>query len=82
MSEPIKIKATLHVSMNFECPKCGEYDDLFNVPYMDDDGQIWSLINARSAYGKKDPWKNISGDGDEFECPNCKAQLLFDELEY
>ena len=76
-----KITAMLHVSMYFECPSCDTTLDLFDIKYMNDDGELWDLINAKREYDNN-PWENISGDGEEFECPKCKKELLFDKLEY
>ena len=79
--KPKKFTAVLHVSMNFNCPNCDAYLDLFDIRHMNDDGDLWNLINAKREYDKN-PWENISGEGEEFECPECKKELLFDKLEY
>jgi len=79
--EPKKITASLHVSMNFNCPYCDEYLDLFDIRHMNDDGELWKLMSAEYRYDKN-PWENISSDGEEFECPKCKKELLLDKLEY
>lgn len=81
MSEVSKITAQLHVSMMFNCPKCDDYLDLFDIDWMNDEGQLWSLINAKYKYDEN-PWENLSQDGDEFECPKCKQLLSLDKLEY
>ena len=74
-----KVIGTLYVSVNFECPKCEEYLDLFDdreVGYdYNSDGEIWKLINE----GNNDNWKNLDWP---VMCHKCEYEFLFNEMEY
>lgn len=75
-----KVGGTLHVSINFSCPKCDAYLDAFNdeeTGILNDEGQLWKIIDAGST--SSDTWKNL---GIEVTCHKCKHDFLFDELEY
>ena len=76
-----KVCGSLSVSINFYCPKCDAWLDAFSeeeTNVVNDEGQLWNLINARGA-GSRDAWKNL---GFEVTCHKCKHEFLFDELEY
>lgn len=73
MSERSKIKGMLSVDIFVECPACGEWGiDLFHVDYLNDEGQLWNVIQSNE-------WEGLALD---FDCPKCKAELTFDSMEY
>jgi rubredoxin len=73
MSEQNKITARVSLSIYFDCPRCGvEYEDLMDVDYLNDEGQLWTLVGSNN-------WREIDT---EFDCPKCKQTLILDKLEY
>ena len=75
-----KVKGSLSVSIYVECPKCKEWGiDLFDVDYLNDEGQLWNVIKADRWSSDENQWKNLDM---RFDCPKCKEEIIFDELEY
>lgn len=76
-----KVKGTLHVSIDFSCPKCDAYLDAFDedeTGIMNDEGQLWEIITGwRGRKGKG--WKNLN---EEAKCGKCGHEFIWDELEY
>lgn len=76
-----KATGRLDVSIIVDCPYCDEYLDLFieeDANVLNDEGQLWSLINASNDRGHN-PWKDIDI---KCTCHKCKKDFVFDELEY
>lgn len=73
-----KIKGTLWVEISAKCPHCRESFNLFDVDYLNDEGQLWNLL-ADFIKGEDRASKDIDK---EFDCPECNKTLIFDELEY
>ena len=74
-----KIIGQLSVSIYFDCPECGASIDLFDVDGINDESQLWRVIKRDRWTHDRDGWKGI---GLDFQCPNCKSDLVFDSLEY
>jgi hypothetical protein len=71
-----KAKGNLYVSINLDCPECGEYLDLFEIDSANDDQQLWKVIEC---WRKDGAWESIE---QEITCPKCKNEFLWDSLEY
>jgi hypothetical protein len=64
--------ARLSVSMYLDCPHCAECFDLFDMPWINEEGQLWSVLRSN----------NWEGLGIQLECPQCSQAVIFDKLEY
>lgn len=74
-----KVSGLLSVNIYIDCPSCDQSIDLFDVEYINDEAQLWEVIKRDRWTYDKDGWKDI---GLDFQCPECKAELVFDTLEY
>lgn len=74
-----KLTGSLSTNIYVTCPKCEEFIDLFDIEHLNDEGQLWKVINGRYFKDDRDSWRDLEMD---FDCPKCKAELTFDELEY
>lgn len=76
MKEGKKVKASLYITMDVECPSCEKSIDLFSdIDRLNNEGQLWHLLEVKTDA----TWTNIDK---EFKCPHCSVDLIFDELEY
>jgi hypothetical protein len=75
-----KVIGSLSVSIWVECPKCENSMELFDLDYVNDEGQLWKIIEGwRGKRGCE--WENL---GVEITCDNkeCNHEFIFDELIY
>lgn len=72
----MKVNGILYTKILIDCPKCEDIIDLFEIDYMNDEGQLWGVIDC---WKKDKGWENLDM---KFDCPKCKSEITFDTLEY
>ena len=74
-----KVSGQLYVEIYVDCPFCANTIDLFDVDSLNEEGFLWHVIERWRGNKNDLGWENI---GAEFECPKCKKELVWDELNY
>lgn len=71
------VEAQINISINFECPHCEEYLDLFDQNHfqgLHDDGYIYG-----KALGDNFGCKNFN---EEVSCPECGEKIKISHINY
>ncbi len=63
----MKTTATWSISLDCDCPECGEYVDLLDYP------DFWEMTGVDPVEHGTDDTRNL-----EVICPKCRAEFLVD----
>ena len=64
----LKINCDLTIEIDVECPHCYDFFDLFNIEWINDDGDLYKDVFSDRGWGCSDFNKVV-------ECPKCKTEF-------
>jgi len=70
-----KTDAQIHISINFECPHCDYYINLFDYENLIDAGYIYDKSLSSYGWGCKD-------FNEEIQCPECNEEFIIQDIIY